>query len=247
MRKSLLVLIGSAILVFALSSCVTVTSPVSESTPSITVTGQSEIKVKPDVAYFTVSYEVIKPTSEEASSSANEVINRASAILIDDFGLNEDDLETGYLSVGPYYEWVENERVLKGQRATQSIEVTDEKLDSLGALLSELSKIDGISVGSISLDKKDKSVERMEARSLSAQNALEKAEAYAKGVNAKIGRTLSIGNSSFSATPIYANKMMLTSAAMDTAESAPSSSGSFYVGDVTVSDSVTVVFELISE
>ena len=71
---------------------------------------------------------------------------------------------------------------------------------------------------------------------------MKKAEAYAKGVGKKVGEVISISDGSgVSYTTVTYNspKLMMAEASMDYV------STTIYQGDVTLSDSVTVVFTLV--
>lgn len=205
---------------------------------TISVTGSAKIKLEPDVALFTVSAESIEETSEDARIKTSLMINRAIETLMNDFGVNKDDIKTNYIDISPYYEWQDNQRVLKGQRAGQSVDITLHDISKYGDVFSSLTKIDGISVSTASLDKMDKSKELIEVRKLAIEDAKAKAEAYAEASGVTITGILSIGaggSSGYSAP----NVLYAKAAMMDT-----ESSTEFYSGSITVSDSVSVVYTI---
>ncbi len=69
---------------------------------------------------FTVSFEATKPTTEEARNAISKMIGEVIEILKTDFGV-KDDIATGYVSISPYYGWLDSGRTLVGQRAMQAL------------------------------------------------------------------------------------------------------------------------------
>ena len=210
-----------------------------EQVPTISVSGNAEGPVEPATASFSITASFTEETTEEAMSKASEMANRAVKILTGTFGISEDDLSTSFISVSPEYRWVDDEQVLAGQNATQRIDVSTHDLASIGAIYSELMKLNGISVSDVTLDKEDKSAEYAEARKNAVLDAYAKASAYAEAAGVFVGKVLSISDGSSYAVPLYrsANLMM---AKADAAES--SAAANYYAGDITVSASVSMVY-----
>lgn len=207
----------------------------------IDVTGMSVVYMKADEARFTVSAEYVAETTDEARVKTDEIINSAVGILKDKYGVEDEDIETGYLSLSPYYTWNDNVRVLSGQRGMQSINVSISDISMVGNIVEDLSKINGISVGSISLDKADKSAETEEARRLAVDNALDKARTYAEAAGRQIGEVVYISDRLDTGYYNSSNKMMAYAS-----ESYPDSMGgtSFYAYDLSVSDTVYLKVEM---
>ena len=211
---------------------------------TVSVTGSSEVKAEADVASFTIHAEAVKATSEEARSEASLLINNAIDILMNEFGVEKKDLKTSYISISPYYEWKDGGRELKGQSASESVSVKLYDIDKAGVAFERLSSVDGLSLSSISLDKSDKTVLIGEARREAVQNAREKAEAYASSLGLRLGAaiTISDGTDSYSTvSPRYNSPMMFKAEA---ASASVSTSTEYYAGEITVRDSVSVVFAL---
>ena len=96
----------------------------------------------------------------------------------------------------------------------------------------------GIGISSITADKENKSLETMKARSLAVQDAHDKAAVYANAAGYVLGDLVSLSDDTVSAIP-YANRMYAMEAA------SASDTMSYYVGDISISDSVTAVYELL--
>ena len=235
MKKALISLLA---LVVLFTSCSTVASNTDSGT--ISVSGSSTIYMEPDMASFTVSAEATKETSEEARGETDRIINEAVSVLTEKYGVSVDDIKTNYLTLSPEYSYVDNQRVLVGQRGSQSIDISLSDINQIGPIVEDLAKINGISVGSITLDKKDKTAEIEEARVQAVQDALKKAETYANALGKEVGDVVALNDSS---SPVPYNKGLRVEAAAFAAAD-QSYSTNFYSYDLTLSDSVSLIIEI---
>ncbi|MBO8435730.1 MAG: SIMPL domain-containing protein [Spirochaetes bacterium] len=210
--------------------------------PTISVSGTAEVSMQPDTASFDITASFVENTTEEARARTSQMINSAVEILTSEFEVIEDDLSSTYISCYPEYQWKDDERVLVGQRASQTLSVKLHDLDIIGDVYQRLMSLDGISLSDVSLDKADKSYEYREARMNAVQDAYNKASAYAEAAGVKIGSVLSISDGSSYAAPLYRSaNLMLASAEAATADSIPTE---FYTGDITVSANVSIVYAI---
>ncbi len=235
MKKALISLLA---LVVLFTSCSTVASNTDSGT--ISVSGSSTIYMEPDMASFTVSAEATKETSEEARGETDRIINEAVSVLTEKYGVSVDDIKTNYLTLSPEYSYVDNQRVLVGQRGSQSIDISLSDINQIGPIVEDLAKINGISVGSITLDKKDKTAEIEEARVQAVQDALKKAETYANALGKEVGDVVALNDSS---SPVPYNKGLRVEATAFAAAD-QSYSTNFYSYDLTLSDNVNLIIEI---
>ena len=243
MRKTILTLAVLIVTLLALTSCQALQSE-NKIVPTVSVSASATISVIPDSASFSITAESTEPTTEEARNASSLMTEKAVEILKDEFGITEESFTTDFMQISPYYEWVDGQRTLVGQKATQklSIVLSGDNLSKVGKVYDRLSVLDGISISSVSYSKLDITEEVRNVREKAAEEALKKAEAYAKGVGKKVGEVISISDGSgVSYTTVTYNspKLMMAEASMDYA------STTIYQSDVTLSDSVTVVFTLI--
>ena len=243
MRKTILTLTVLIVTLLALTSCQALQSE-NKIVPTVSVSASATISVIPDSASFSITAESTEPTTEEARNASSLMTEKAVEILKDEFGITEESFTTDFMQISPYYEWVDGQRTLVGQKATQklSIVLSGDNLSKVGKVYDRLSVLDGISISSVSYSKLDTTEEVRSVREKAAEEALKKAEAYAKGVGKKVGEVISISDGSgVSYTTVAYNspKLMMAEASMDYV------STTIYQGDVTLSDSVTVVFTLI--
>ena len=243
MRKTILTLTVLIVTLLALTSCQALQSE-NKIVPTVSVSASATISVIPDSASFSITAESTEPTTEEARNASSLMTEKAVEILKDEFGITEESFTTDFMQISPYYEWVDGQRTLVGQKATQklSIVLSGDNLSKVGKVYDRLSVLDGISISSVSYSKLDTTEEVRSVREKAAEEALKKAEAYAKGVGKKVGEVISISDGSgVSYTTVTYNspKLMMAEASMDYV------STTIYQGDVTLSDSVTVVFTLV--
>ena len=238
MRKRTLTIIATALLlVIPLSA-----SDLPAYIPSISVSGTAEISMQPDTASFSVTSSFTEPTTEEARTKTTEMINETVSILTTEFGVTTEDIETSYISAYPEYQWKDDERILIGQRVSQSIEVKLHDIDAIGDVYTRLMSIDGISLSDVTLDKEDKSEEYRQARMDAVRDAYSKAEAFAQAAGVEVGSILSITDGTSYGTPLYRSaNLMLASADAAYAEASPTV---FYSGEITVSASVSIIYSI---
>ncbi len=213
---------------------------VPEYIPTISVSGSAEVSMQPDTASFSVTSSFTEATTEEARLKTTEMIAETVSILTTEFGISEDDLETSYISAYPEYQWIDDEKVLIGQKVSQSIDVSLHDIEAIGDIYTRLMSIDGITLSDVSLDKEDKSEEYRKARIDAVRDAYAKAEAYAEAAGVSVGKVLSISDGSSYATPLYRTaNMMLASADAAGKVSTPTE---FYAQEITVSASVSIIY-----
>ena len=243
MRKTILTLTVLIVTLLALTSCQALQSE-NKIVPTVSVSASATISVIPDSASFSITAESTEPTTEEARNASSLMTEKAVEILKDEFGITEESFTTDFMQISPYYEWVDGQRTLVGQKATQklSIVLSGDNLSKVGKVYDRLSVLDGISISSVSYSKLDTTEEVRNVREKAAEESLKKAEAYAKGVGKRVGEVISISDGSgVSYTTVAYNspKLMMAEASMDYA------STTIYQSDVTLSDSVNVVFTII--
>lgn len=230
-----------AIAILLLVSC---QSTSSSHPATISVSSSASVRVEADTASFSISAESIKGTSEEARSESSRMINTALDILEKEFGVDRKDLVTGHMVSNPYYEWENGKRILVGQMASQSVQITLSDLDNVGKIYDRLSLLDSLSVSSISFSRKDTSAEKREARVKAVENARAKAEAYAEGLGLEIAGVVAVTDGTSAAYTGYRNDVVMEAAMPMMATAKGMDSSEYYLGDLSVSDSVSVVFSL---
>ncbi len=241
MSRKITILVAALAAVLVLAGCATT----EKQNPSyITVTASSTVAVKADTASFSITAEALESTTEEARNASSSMIEEAVKILKEEFGITDDEITTDYMNISPYYQWLDSGRTLMGQKATQTLNITLKNgIDKAGRVYDRLSVLDGISISSISYSKSDTTEEEALAREWAMKNAVAKAEDYAKGASLTVGKVSSISEGSSSYSYGYANSKVMTLEASAAAADSYSST-TYYAGSLSVSATVTAVFEL---
>ena len=238
----ILILLGCAVLaVAALTSCHTLSQDASMTTVSIS--GNGTIYLKADIVTFSINVNETAPTTAEAQQAANKKMTAILDILRK-FNIEDDKISTTALNFNSEYYWDNGQQMKVGESVSQTVYVTMEDIDSFPTLSDELgSKLNGISFYNVRFDSSQKVKASSQARELAYQNALEKAELYAKSAGLEVVRPISIseGYSTFT-TANYksADAVMM----MEAAAPAATYGTQTPTGLLSASIDVNVVFEL---
>lgn len=242
MSRRISILAAALVALVFLTGCATTEK--TEDVSYITVTASSTVAVKADTASFTITAEALESTTEEARNTSSAMVEEAVKILKDEFGITEEEITTDYMNISPYYQWLDSGRTLMGQKATQTLTIRlRNDIDKAGRVYDRLSVLDGISISSISYSKSDTSLEEAAAREWAMKNAAQKAEDYARGASLTVGKVISISEGSSDYSYSYANSKVMMLEAAASAEDSYSST-TYYAGSLSVSATVTAVFEL---
>ncbi|WP_320128336.1 SIMPL domain-containing protein [uncultured Sphaerochaeta sp.] len=204
---------------------------------TIEVTGTSEVVLQPDIASFSIQVQEQAPTTGEAQALANAKMAELLAVLRKN-GVADKDITTTGLTLRPNYDWIDQKQVLSGQLASQSLSVTLRNLASIGTVIDQLGQVSSIQLDSVRFDKEDKTSSIQEARKKAVDDAFAKAEMYATSSFMKVGKPVSISESSFASNGYSVRaKTMLASESLAMGTEVPT-------GSLTVSASISMVFEM---
>lgn len=228
MKKTLLIL---SVLFISLSNAQEV-----KQVPQISVSGEGKVKVVPDQATITVTVET-KGNNAKDVKKQNDQKMEAVLKLIKKMNLNPADYKTQRVSLNPQYDY---EKKKSNYNATQTIEILlrdlskyDELMD--GVVSEGINRIDNVVFQSSKLAEY-----QSEARKLAMKEAKLKANDYVSVLGQKIGRAMTISDSSqnYYPQPVYAR---MKSMEMSDA-SAPRET--LAAGEITITANVSVSFIL---
>ena len=204
---------------------------------TITLTGKGTVDHAPDVAMISLGVQVEAKTAAEAMTQQAEKMNGVFA-AVKAAGIADRDMQTGQLSLNPVYEYPNNARPrLTGYQASNQLNIKVRKLDQLGKTLDAVVKGGGNTINgvSFSIDKPEQFQD--DARVSAIKDAAARAELYAKAVGYKVKRIVTISEQDYFPQPV---PMMAMRMQQDqTAASTPVAAG-----EVTLTQTVNVVFEL---
>jgi len=160
-------------------------------TPTVTVRGYAAVRAEPDEALLWVNLTALKNTSGAALS---DVAARSNGLtdLLDALGVAQADRVTTGVTVGEEFDHTQTGRRFLGHRARSSVAVRLTDPEVVGRLITQATdklaaQIDGPD-WRIAPDNRV----WLEAARQAAANGRRKAEAYADGVGARLGRLLEL-------------------------------------------------------
>ena len=203
----------------------------------VNVSAQAEARRVPDVA--TSSAGVVTQAADGNTAMRQNAEQMAKVMAaIKAAGIAEKDIQTSGISLNPQYRYVENEAPsITGYQATNTVSLKVRDITKLGKVLDSLAAqgANQINGPSFQIDQPEPVYD--EARLAALKKAKDRAETYAKALDLKVRRIISIsegGGGGFRPVPMMAMSAR-GKAEMDTAVSP---------GETEVSVSLDVVFEL---
>ena len=206
---------------------------------TITVTGIAKSIQKNQIASFSAGVDSVQSDKDKAIQEVNtKVADLIKAVK--NFGIDEKDIKTQNLSVYQQEEsYYENgaQRTRKGQwRVNNSIEIKLREVDKASELTTLLTSSGATNTYGPNFTFEDTSSAEKELFEAAMKDAEEKAEILARVSNRKTGKVVNIiEGSNYSSSPLYAAKVM---------DGMGGGGAPVEVGSGTVSQSLTVVFEL---
>lgn len=204
---------------------------------SIRVQGQATMSVEPDVAYLALGVE----TQSDTAAKAQEILaERASNVLasLSQAGIDRSRIKTSSYRVSPVYSTKQDKQnVVIGYRAETRINVEVSDLPSVAGLVDAAMSAGANAVRSLSYDRKDMEAFKAQLIQAASADAKMKADAAAVALGVRVGAPVSVNiQDSFSARQTE-NVMMMKMASSDFLSP----------GELDVSASVTIEFDLVTE
>ena len=229
------------LLILTLTACdVNIASEVLSSSAvdrTIHVTGSGSVTGEPDIATLDLGVSVEKKTvaeaREEAASAMTALINSLQANNV-----AEKDIKTENFSIYPQYDYTDDGRILRGYIVNNTVRVKVRDLATLSDVIDGAAVAGGnsIVINSIQFMIDDTAPLQTQARGLAVKDAEAKAQTLAKASGVRLGEPINITESTyFEGPPIPFART--AEAAFDTATPIAS-------GELTVTVTVTVVYEI---
>lgn len=208
MKRTLLIVLASLVVLGALTACsttpVTVTS--SPNVPTVSASGHGEVYLAPDLAYINIGVHTEDP-SVSAALTANSNQAKAVADALVALGVETKDIQTSNFSVYPMSTYGPDGNVSgKYYAVDNTVYVTVRDLTKLGTLLDSVVSSGANSINSISFDVENKDAALAQARDMAIANAKSEAEGIAKAADIQLGSLQNISISNSSSGTIYDGK-----------------------------------------
>lgn len=241
MRKKMYLVSGLMLLAILLSACgaaiAQTASPSSESqsTRTLTVTGNGKVFLTPDIANISIGVHAEGKDAAEAVSTNNAQTQKVIEEL-KGMGVEAKDIQTTNFSIYPRQEY-DNNGNLTGITyvVDNTVYVTVRDLSKIGDLLNTVVQSGANSISGIEFDVADRVKALSDARKAAVDNAQAQAEELAQAAGVKLGPVQSITISSSAPIPLAQSRA---------AAAAPQAEVPISPGQLSLSVDVTVVYEI---
>lgn len=205
-KKGTLLAVGLTLvlLVTVLAGCSTVN--LTGQPEGITVSGEGEVSVVPDLATLSLGVEAQDTTVTAAQDQAAAAMEMVMAALTDN-GIAEEDIQTRYFSIYDVTRWDDEtwEEETIGYRVSNTVSVKIRNMDSIGSIIDAVVEAGGdlTRVNGISFSVEDPSMYYDEAREEAMADAKARAEALAELGGVKLGKPTYITEGSYQSGITY--------------------------------------------
>ena len=204
---------------------------------TITVTGTGIVNTAPDQATITVGIETQDRTARDALTQNNLRMSDMISVLTE-AGITGRDVQTTQLNLNPVWDHRNSGQQprIVGYAASNLVMIRVRDLPVLGRVLDQISDAGANRIHSIRFGLQDTTDITNEARRRAVADAKNKAELYAGGLGANVGRVITISENSATPRPQPMAVARAESMAMDVP---------IAEGEVGISARVNVMFELV--
>jgi uncharacterized protein YggE len=203
-------LLAAALGLGALTMACTTNEKVEVQPPSqvqgITVSGTGQAFGAPDLALLDLGVSADGKTVKEARDTAATAMNKVLGALKDD-GVAEKDIQTRQFTIEPQYDYPNGKQELTGFRVTNIVEAKVRDLDRVGEIVDDAAAAGGdvVQVQSLSFTVEKPDDLRAQAREEAVADARARAEDLANLAGVKLGKPISINESTaIPPTPYFA-------------------------------------------
>ncbi|MBI4918910.1 SIMPL domain-containing protein [archaeon] len=236
-------LFGFFVVMLLLTSCTTqIINDKSALDNLISVSGNGELKVKPDRAEVNMAI-ITKAESAKIAQDRNAEAAQKIYQSLKNY-VNKEDISTENYNLYRESKWNEKtQEYIEGDYVlTNSLKIVVKKLDDVGAVLDKVIEGGANSLGGVyyTLSEEKEKETKQKVLSLSATNAKEKAVDLAESLGVSVGKVKSIQETSYVFTPYYNRAFDM----MSKADMAPAAMPEPAPKDVTVTAQVQVEFRI---
>jgi uncharacterized protein len=182
--------------------------------PAISVTGEAQISVAPDIAFVDAGVATDARTAREASEANNAAMAKVFAAL-KAVNIDASDVQTSRLSLQPQYAPNRSgPSPIVGYRASNRVTVRIHDVSKVAGVIDTLVGAGANDIGNVAFEVSQASKLLDEAREKAVADARRKAEIYAKAAGVTLGAPLSISEGSVPAPqPVFRAKAVAPMAA----------------------------------
>jgi len=170
---------------------------------TISVQGNSVLKVQPDLVAVYINVETLNSSSDIAGTENARIVEDLKVKLIM-AGFEKKDIETQNYDVAPDYDWSNGNQRLRGYKAVHSLKVSvsSDKTDMIGKAVDAATSTNSLVLGiSFELSQDKNNEYKAQALKAAGQDARTKAEAMAAGLGLKLGEVQSVSSQDYIYSP----------------------------------------------
>ncbi len=210
--------------------------------PHIAVNGKHEVKTTPDT--LKLSLEIIE-ISRDVKEARNIVETRSKKLIssAQSIGLTKEDINSAALSLTPKYNWKNSQQIYTGTEISRRIELTLRDLSKYDELIKAILDANVARINNSQLSSSKENELKAQAMQKAVTDAKMRAKMLVAELPQKVGPVYSINAYADQPMPTR-DKMMYR---MADAAMMPEAGSAFEPGTMSFSQSVQVVFYLISE
>ena len=224
-----------ALLLIAFTSSAACAHPADDATDrTVSVVGIGIVEVAPDRVRINAQASALERDPAAARAAVDRQVAAARQALLR-AGLDEEALRAQSIRLQPEYTYRNQERTLRGYRATRDFSVSVDDLERAGSILDALLSAGLPQVSGLSYEVTDPEVHRSAARDLAIADARRKAEQLAAGLGAEIGTVRRVQLGASPAQPPSPGPMMMMAREAD---------AGYAPDDLRFVEQVSVVFDL---
>jgi len=212
-----------AFAVFALLALVAAPALAQNPPPAISVSGEANVSVAPDLAQVEGGVTSEAKTAREASEANNAAMGKV-LLALKGAGIDEKDYQTSRLSLQPQYAPAtpnRNTPQISGYRASNRITIKVRDVTKVANVIDTLVGAGANEIGGINFIVTQASKALDEARGKAVADARRKAEIYAKAAGVMLGEAINITEEGAAPPPVFRSKMAAPMAVNSSAPVAP--------------------------
>ena len=184
--------------------------------PAISVTGEAQISVAPDIAFVDAGVATDAKTAREASEANNNAMTKVFAAL-KAANIDARDIQTSRLSLQPQYAPNRSgPSPVVGYRASNRVTVRIHDVSKVAGVIDTLVGAGANDIGNVNFEVSQASKLLDDAREKAVADARRKAEIYARAAGVTLGAALSISEGGSAPQPMFRAKMAAPMAAAPT-------------------------------
>lgn len=199
----------------ALAATIALASPMSaephqhDQPPHVTVSGDAELRVEPDLATITVGVTEEAEDAGAAQAAVNRV-GRDILAALTKLEIADENIQTSRLTLNPIYDHGDRRKPLViGYRASNTVTVRVTDLDLVGPVVDAAVGAGGNEIQGIQFLLEDDEAARLEALGQAVADARAKAEAIATALGEPLGDVIKASEGGARVQPIYQEARML--------------------------------------